>query len=525
MHNRVVSKTVVSAGLLGAWAALTCLACSSGSDAQSPTDTGAAADTGSGADAGTPPASASVLERNNHPSRDGHFVQPLLTHAAAAKMALDPNFKADFTGAMWASPLYFEHGPNDKGVFIAVTTGNDVLALDETSGAVVWMKNVGKPAPSNGVGCGNIHPLGILATPVIDATTRTIYISAAVGAQVIDADEVHALSIDDGSERPGWPVNVSQTLGFDPKPHNPRSALSLVNGIIYVAYGGHIGDCGDYRGRVVAIDSRDPTKVAGWATSGHGEAIWAAGGMASDGNGVIAVTGNRTGAGGPHQDSEEVVRLTGMANLTRDDANIFYPARWQGMDDGDADFGAISPLIIEVPGATPAKLVVATSKDGHMYFLDPQKLGGMDGHLVDFPIATAVMAIRAVPTAYPTSKGVFVALNIASTGMCSGMASGKVVLAAQIVPGAPVKPAIAWCAVSNSDASPIATTTDGRNDAVVWFMGGDQTLHAVDGESGAALGSATGTCAGVRRWTSPIAVKGRIIVGGDGHLCAWAPTP
>jgi len=32
-----------------------------------------------------------------------------------------------------------------------------------------------------------------------------------------------------------------------------------------------------------------------------------------------------------------------------------------------------------------------------------------------------------------------------------------------------------------------------------------------------------GNCSGVRQWTSPIAVKGRIVVGGDGHLCSWSP--
>ena len=28
-------------------------------------------------------------------------------------------------------------------------------------------------------------------------------------------------------------------------------------------------------------------------------------------------------------------------------------------------------------------------------------------------------------------------------------------------------------------------------------------------------------CAGVQRWTSPIAVKNRIVAGGNGRLCAW----
>ena len=44
---------------------------------------------------------------------------------------------------MWASPLYLENGPGGKGVFFAVTTGNDVFALDETTGAMVWMHNIG----------------------------------------------------------------------------------------------------------------------------------------------------------------------------------------------------------------------------------------------------------------------------------------------------------------------------------------------------------------------------------------------
>src|SRR4051812_43317344 len=90
--------------------------------------------------------SASVLERNKHPSRDGYFVEPALTSAAAARMAMDTGFTAVFPGTMYASPLFLENGPHGKGVFFAVTTGNDVFALDETTGAVVWTHNIG-PSP------------------------------------------------------------------------------------------------------------------------------------------------------------------------------------------------------------------------------------------------------------------------------------------------------------------------------------------------------------------------------------------
>ena len=86
---------------------------------------------------------------------------------------------------MWASPLYMENGPGGTGAFFAVTTGNDVFALDETTGAVKWMRNIGSSPTGSGAGCGGIHPIGILSTPVIDAASRTMYVAGAIGTSSI----------------------------------------------------------------------------------------------------------------------------------------------------------------------------------------------------------------------------------------------------------------------------------------------------------------------------------------------------
>jgi hypothetical protein len=48
-------------------------------------------------------------------------------------------------------------------------------------------------------------------------------------------------------------------------------------------------------------------------------------------------------------------------------------------------------------------------------------------------------------------------------------------------------------------------------------------LAGVDGDTGAPVANTMGACTGVAPWTSPIAVKGRIIAGGSGKLCAWKP--
>ena len=487
------------------------------------TGTGGSSATGG---AGGTSADQSVLERNKHPSRDGVFLQPTLTKAAAATMAADTGFKATFTGAMWASPLYLQNGPSGKGVFFAVTTGNDVFALDETTGAQVWMHNIGSSPTANGGSptCGNIHPLGIISTPVISTATTppTIYVAGAIGTTSIMNHEVHALSTTDGTEVTGWPVSASSATSgsiiFDTVHENQRSALSLVGNTLYVAYGGHIGDCGGYHGWVIGIDTQDPAMRGAWATAGQGEGIWGSAGMASDGNGVFALTGNNTQRVTTHADSEEAVRVTGLGTL----ADSFYASSWQTMDTGDADLGASNPVYVTLAGATPSKMLVVVSKDGHMYLLDATALGGMGGQKVDFMVANGTMAIHTAVASYTTAKGLYVTFGTNTGALCPS-GGNQDIMSVLIAPGSPPAPSVAWCApLSGKVTGPISTTTDGTNDVVVWYMNNGK-LNGVDGDTGASIYASSNSCANVEQWTSPIAANGRIIVGGDGNLCSWSP--
>jgi hypothetical protein len=502
-------------------------AAAAGADAAGAAGAADTAGSAGNASGGAPPATDSVLERNNHASRDGHFVQPSLTTEAVAKFARDAPFVAAFDGAMYASPLYLKDGPAGKGAFFAVTTGNDVFALDETTGAVLWKTNIGVPPTATGAGCGNVLPLGIVSTPVIDQAAGTIYVAGAIGTTSIARHEVPALNVMDGKERPGFPIDVtgmtSGALTFVAYPENQRSALSLVAGKLYVAYGGHAGDCGPYHGWVIAIDTADPTKRGAWATLGQGEGIWAAGGMASDGKSVFAVTGNST-IGAPdrtNSDSEEVVRLSGLSAFTRSEKNLYFPKTWKAMDGADADFGSSNPLYLSVPDSTPSNYVAAVAKDGHLYLLNSDNLGGMDGQVADFQVALGNTSVHTSPATYRTAKGVHVILT-ASHGYCPGGDGGTAVVSTLITPGAPPTLSAEWCAPLNgSITGPIATTTDGTNNAIVWYMNAGK-LSAVDGDTGQSLFDSSDTCSGVRQWTSPIAVKGHIVVGGDTHLCSWS---
>ncbi|HZL19889.1 MAG TPA: hypothetical protein VFG23_19295, partial [Polyangia bacterium] len=248
--------------------------------------------------------------------------------------------------------------------------------------------------------------------------------------------------------------------------------------------------------------------------------IWGAAGMASDGTGVFALTGNNTAGVTTHLDSEEAVRITGLGTL----ADSFYASTWKTMDSGDADLGASNPVYFELPCSTPSKILTVVSKDGHMYLLDAGALGGMGGQKVDFMVANGAMSIHTAVASYTTAKGRYVTFGTDSGAVCPGSpsGSGKSIVSVLIAPGAPPKPQVAWCApLSGSTTGPISTTTDGTSEVVVWYMNNGK-LSGVDGDTGAAIYTSSNTCSGVRQWTSPIAVNGRIVTTGDGHLCSWS---
>ena len=489
----------------------------------------------SGGAGASPTTSASVLERNGGPTRESHWIQPTLTKAAAAKMTPETNFSATFQGNMFASPLYIEHGPGGKGAFIAVSADNVVTALDETTGATIWSKTLGAAPGMKGQACGvSFDPVGILGTPVIDEKSGTIYVAAPIGTDTVERQEVHALAVADGAPRAGWPINVSSmkagSLAFNTKFQNQRSALSLVNGIVYVAYGGFSGDCDDYHGWIVAIDAADPSKVGAWATAGQGEAIWASGGFASDGTSIFPVTGNGKATSRDASNSESILRISGLAQFQKSNTNEFYPSTWKSMDSADADLGSSNSLLMHIPGASmPERVLVALGKDSKIYLVDPSNLGGSDGHIATLQVANpsmpALAGVKTSPTAYTTANGTYLAFTVESAPDCPNNVTGRAVMGVKITGGSPPTADVAWCTPGpNPPSAPISTTTDGKANPIVWFANNGQ-LKGVDGDTGESVfDGGTGACSGVQRWTSPIAVKGRIVVGANGKLCSWKPS-
>ena len=469
----------------------------------------------------------SVLMHHNHLNRDGVYVQPLLTKAAAAGLQQDTSFAASFVGNVYAQPLYVDNGPGAADLVIVVTQSDTLYALDASSGQQVWQTSVGTPVPLGALPCGNIDPFGITSTPVIDLASRTLFVGAMTTPDggSTTAYEIFALSIDDGSVRPGWPVDMASTVTsgsttFTPSVQGQRAALALVNGILYVPFGGLGGDCGDYRGWIVAIPIADPSDVQAWATTARGGGIWGPGGIASDGSNIYATTGNTFGvtdwAGG-----EAIVQFPASLPLSTVPA-YWAPTNWFALDASDLDLSSAGPIVFDLPGATPSHLVVALGKDGIAYLEDANNLGGVADPLARIQASGVIAGAHAL---YATDTATYLAYRGPGEACTNGDA-GTDLSTLRIIPGSPPTFGASWCTAATGGGSPIVTTTDGHSDAIVWVVGaeGNELLQGFDGDTGATIfaGGAT-PIPGARHFTTPIAAKGRIFVAADNSVVAFTP--
>ncbi len=146
--------------------------------------------------------------------------------------------------------------------------------------------------------CGNIKPLGITGTPVIDEHAARLYLDAMVNRGDGPRHLVFGLSLADGAVLPGWPVDMADSfrainVSFDPRVQNQRGALTIVGDRLYVPYQRPLwrGVGGEYHGWVVGLRLDRPAAFAAWRTSVSGGGNWAPGGIAYDGQYLFVGTG------------------------------------------------------------------------------------------------------------------------------------------------------------------------------------------------------------------------------------------
>jgi hypothetical protein len=282
-----------------------------------------------------------------------------------------------FAGLLYLSDLTVNG--RKRNVLFAATVNNTVYAFDaDELGAPLWERNVnmdfsptGRPSYYSEVqfdgGLNFDGNIGIVGTPVIDISTKTIYFLARTQEDTAVVQRLWALDVFDGKNRVD-PVVIASN-DFTSLRNNQRAALAYGNDTVYVAWGSY-GDGPPYHGVVRAYDSKTLALTGAFNVTPSGAlgGIWMGGGapsMDAEGN-LYYSTGNGSW-NGTTDFGTSVVKLKAR---TLEVLDWFTPYDWQMLNDNDYDLGSSFPVIL--PGLN---MLVITGKRGKLYLLNSDDLG------------------------------------------------------------------------------------------------------------------------------------------------------
>jgi hypothetical protein len=340
-----------------------------------------------------------VLTYHNDNSRSG--VNPsdaALTVENVNPLTFGKAFDLPVDGQVYAQPLVVSNisiGGVLHSVLIVATEHDSVYAFDAFSGEQLWQKSI-LPAgevPADNISCTELTPEnGITSTPVIDPAVHQVFVlgmsRTSTGEYI---ERLHALDLSSGEDLmsvvisaqfpgtfPGSDV-VGGMVQWKAFQQRQRSALLVLNGIIYTAYGSFC-DQGFYAGWVIAYDEKNLAQVGVFNTNptsagkapfasvsnGSGGSVWTPGALAADTTQIFATTGN-----GPFDGlttfGDSVIKLSSDCTLS----DFFVPPEQMIDQVLDLDIGSGGVVLISQNGFN---LGVVSGKSGIIYIFDTSNL-------------------------------------------------------------------------------------------------------------------------------------------------------
>ena len=394
--------------------------------------------------------------------RSGVVLRPLRT--AWTSGALD--------GQVYAEPLVW------GGLVIVATENDTVYGLRASDGTGVWRTHVGAPVPLSALPCGNVDPLGITGTPVVDPATGRLFALVETDRDGSVAHELVALDAATGRilfQEPADPP------GMTPRTQQERGALVVVGGRVYVPYGGLYGDCGQYHGWLVAASTAAPGPLSAYQVPAAREgAIWAPPGPTVDAAGNLWVATGNGSSTGAYDYGDSVIELTPDLRVV----GSFAPSNWAQDNATDADLGSTSPVLLT------GGLVFQVGKQGTGYLLAAAHPGGIGGQVYSRSVCSTIGGNASGPS------DVYVPCE-------SGIEDVHVSVS-------PPSFRVAWTGPPGATGPPIVAG------GLIWSVGASsRTLYGLDPSTGSAV--VQEALAGPPAPYSTPAVGNGILVVGTGH--------
>jgi len=486
-----------------------------------------------------------------------------LTPANVGSSAFTKLFSCPVDGYVYAQPLWVANltvgGANHNVVFIA-TEHDSVYAFDADSPSCLQLwktsflgTNVTTMSWQDTVnGTNDVFPeIGITSTPVIDAVTKTIYVSAKTKETIgtgcsagspCYVNRLHALDITTGAEKFSGPVVISAP-NFDTLRHFNRPALLLNNGTVYVGFGSH-GDGCNWQGWLFGYNAATLAQTFVWSTSNpsgcNGAAIWHSGaGPAADASGNVYVTTGNGSYNGTTNFSESALKLSPTGSLL----DWFTPFNRSVLDANDIDMGSAGILILpdSVASAAHPHLALATGKIAILYLLDISQPAPGQTKMGKFNSGSNLDVQEVIPVPPPNTTqldGGIYGLpaywngNIYSTGQSFPLSqftiSNGVIATPQLVNSTNTFPP--------RGAIP-AVSASGTTNGVVWILDlsgwtgtGSAVLYAYDATNVANMlysspASGTGAAGPAVKFTLPTVANGKVYVGGQTTVTVFGLLP
>ncbi len=358
-----------------------------------------------------------VLTQHNDNARTGQNTsETILTTANVNTSQFGKLFALPVDGQVYAQPLYVPGVTINGGVhnLVIIATENDsVYAYDaDSAGAVLlWKTKASLVDAAHGAGanetaletasttgCSDMQPqIGITSTPVIDSTSKTIYVEAKSTNGTNYFHRLHALDLLTGNEKAPGPVVIAATvsgtgdgssngqLSFDNLHQLNRPGLLLLNGTIYIGYASHC-DSGPYHGWLFAYDAATFARKSVYVTTPNGGlgGFWMTGaGVAADASGNIFIAsgnGDFDTTHVPAGETGDTILKLGTTNQILTQLDYFTPEEQSTLDSHDEDLGSGGVLLLpDQPGSFPHILVEA-GKEGRIYVVNRDQMTTNNSH-------------------------------------------------------------------------------------------------------------------------------------------------
>jgi hypothetical protein len=365
---------------------------------------------------------AGVFTYHNNLARDGTNTQEYALNASTVTTSsFGKLFSCPVDGAVYTQPLWVAavsiNGATHNVVYVA-TQHDSMYAFDADASPCLQLWKVSlldsahggtageTPVPCTagqpgdfcavGAGYGDIQPeIGITGTPAMDPFSYKIMVvskSENVSTSTF-YQRLHAINESDGTEANSTPVNIAASVpgtgdgssggmvNFNLQSEHQRSALSFVNGRVYISWAAH-EDAFPYHGWILAYIAGNfavPPTVYNTTPNGGLGGVWmGGGGPAFDASSnMYFSTGNGLFDGLTSGDfGDSILKLDTNLGSTLNLADWFTPNDQQNLADTDADLGSGGVVLLpdQTSGPVP-HLLVGGGKEGLLYLVNRDSMG------------------------------------------------------------------------------------------------------------------------------------------------------